>query len=99
VTAPTELTHPLWCLRERCAERGWHASRPLVARQAPDSDPLQAVTCRLIQLVGVDDVDPYVNLTAGTGGGAAGPELVMSIQQARILKRFLGRLVEMAERA
>jgi hypothetical protein len=89
--------HPLWCTRQGCAARGWHASRPLTAVQ-PGSDQPEPVTARLVQLL-APHADTHLTLTAGRGEGAAGPQLLMTVHQARILRRFLGRLVELAGRA
>jgi hypothetical protein len=96
VSAPAEPAHPLWCLRQGCAERGWHAGRPLAAVQ-PGSDMPEPVTARLVQLV-APHAETHVTLTAGRGDGAAGAQLLLTAGQARILRRFLGRLVELAGR-
>jgi hypothetical protein len=83
-------THPLWCLRQGCTERGWHASRPLTAGQ-PD-DLAEPVTVQLVQLVAPHTEPGLTIATAGT------EPLTLTIRQARILRRFLGRLVELATR-
>lgn len=82
------LTHPTWCTRQGCAERGWHASRPLIAGEPEEATTPVAVY--LVQLL-VPYADPNITLTAGEA------RLLVSIGQARIARRFIGRLVELAQ--
>jgi hypothetical protein len=90
VTGPGE--HPHWCVGGNCNERGWHASRRLVVDLSGDGGA--AANLRLVQLA-VGDTEPFITL-AGTNDEA--PALVLTIRQAKILRRFLARLAELAER-
>jgi hypothetical protein len=78
------MEHPFWCERDGCRERGWHVSRTLAARDG-DREP---VTVGLVQLT-APGAAPHL---------AVGPMLV-SVRQAVVLRRFIGQLVEMAERS
>jgi hypothetical protein len=89
VTGPAE--HPHWCERNNCSDRGWHASRRLTLDLSGDSGA--AVNLRLVQIT-VGDSEPHITLA---GGGGETPAIALTIRQARILRRFLARLAELAE--
>jgi hypothetical protein len=91
MTVPTpDLQHPYWCLRRNCAELGAHTSRALVA--ADPDDTTDPVTVGLMQLL-AGRARPQIGLTT------PGDAVLLSVDQARILRRYLGRLVDVARRA
>jgi hypothetical protein len=92
MTGPDGLAHPTWCLRDGCETRGWHASRRLVVELTGNTGTTASV--RLVQLV-VGDAEPHITMAAGDDDAVA---LLFTIRQARILRRFLARLVELADR-
>ena len=84
--------HPTWCLRQGCADRGWHASRVLTAGRPEDLT--EPVSVQLVQLL-APHTEPQLTL-----GVVGGPEpLTLTITQGRVLRRFIGRLVELAGKA
>jgi hypothetical protein len=82
--------HPFWCTRNGCVERGWHASRPLTAGWP--GDVTEPVTVQLVQLL-APNTEPSLTIFTGST-----EPLTLTIRQARIVRRFLGRLVQLAER-
>jgi hypothetical protein len=98
MTAPDQ--HPHWCTRDGCATRGWHASARLLVHadelttgQDLKADP-PAAAARLVQLT-AGDTEPHLALTGGDLDDRAA--MLLSVRQSRVLRRFLLRLVEMAE--
>ncbi|HEY3004203.1 MAG TPA: hypothetical protein VGJ44_17790 [Kribbellaceae bacterium] len=89
MTGPDE--HPHWCVGGDCAARGWHASRRLTLDLSGDSG--SAINLRLVQIT-VGDSEPHITLA---GGGGEAPAIALTVRQARILRRFLARLAELAE--
>ncbi len=98
--------HPHWCTGEGCGTRGWHASATLIihadARTTGQDLAVDrpAAAVRLVQLVAAD-AEPYITVNGArtlTGAGDEGPAMVLSVRQVRILRRFLHRLTEEAER-
>jgi hypothetical protein len=99
VTAPNKHRH--WCIGEDGAARGWHASpRLLVHADARTTgqdlkSAEQAAAVRLVQLMVPGDVEPHLALTGGDLDDRAA--MLLTVRQSRVLRRFLLRLVEMAE--
>jgi hypothetical protein len=91
MTVPTAapIQHPPWCLRIDCADRGYHAGRALTAAAELGTDP---VSVQLVQLL-APHTFPELLLTAG-----AVEAVPVTILQGRVLRRFLGRLVQQAQR-
>lgn len=93
-------THPTWCLGAGCGERGWHISRRLIVDadlRATGQDlradqPVAGV--RLVQLL-AGDVEPHVVLTDAQDDHRSA--MVLTLRQARSLRRFLARLIEQVE--
>lgn len=91
-TVPTpELPHPIWCTREACDVRGWHGSRRLIAYSV--GSPTEPIVCQLVQLVAIA-AEPYITIGRDTDQTV----MAVGIRQAVIVRRFLGRLTELAKR-
>ena len=95
MTAPDR--HPSWCVGVGCQSRGWHASRPLVVT-GTDNNGAAATMLRIVQLLG--DAEPHITLTGARvfTAGDEPPALLLSLRQARTLRRFLLVLAQRAER-
>lgn len=89
MTAPEP--HPFWCTRQGCGTRGWHTSHTLVVNGGDGGTVAHA---RLVQLIAADVAN--VVLTGPDDDDRAA--LLFTIRQARILRRFLWRLTQEAER-
>jgi hypothetical protein len=95
----TAAEHPAWCDRSGCTARGWHGSARLLVhadgrttgQNMAADQPAAAV--RLVQLLA--DADPQITLTGGDLDDRAA--LLLTVRQARALRRFLARLVDQAE--
>jgi hypothetical protein len=89
VPIPAPIKHPPWCQRAECPERGYHAGRLLTAVAEPGTD---AVSVQLVQLL-APHIVPELLLTAGDADAVP-----VTVRQGRILRRYTGRLVELADR-
>ena len=83
--------HPTWCTRVACQARGWHTSSRMTVDQADDRTSVAYLS--LVQLLAAD-TETHVVIA---GADDAGVALLLTPQQARIMRRFLYRLVELAE--
>jgi hypothetical protein len=94
------IDHPSWCIGHGCEARGWHVSRRLTVdadmrTTGQDLDVDQAAAAlRLVQLLAAD-VEPHVTLTNADEDDRFA--LLLTLRQARILRRLLYRLTALAE--